>query len=97
MDPSLEFIEFDPDIDNCDYVVETDVLTNLFNAASELAREIYLDPDLEDIYDWKELLGIPIDPDAPPFMATGVDLSSNHLITVYLNHNQLSINEAKRD
>jgi len=46
-----------------------------------------LDPDLKDVYDWKELLGIPIDPDAPPFIGTGVDLSSSHLITIYLNHN----------
>jgi len=59
----------------------------MFNAASELARELYLDPDLKDVYDWKELLGIPIDPNAPPFEATGMDLSSSHLLTIYLNHN----------
>ena len=39
MNPSVEFMEFDPNIDNCDYVEETsDLLTNMFNAASELAR-----------------------------------------------------------
>jgi len=59
----------------------------MWNVASELAREIFLDPDLAGLYDWKELLGIPIDPDAPPFMATGMDFSNSYLLTIYLNHN----------